>query len=135
MAQYIIKDLTVTALLMVFILLPSHLTYAGQFGPPEPIASEGKVSLGVGYFYFSGRLNAENPGELFSAQQEIEQEQIYFQASYGLIKNWELSLRLGAPYLKLDNAFDVTGLQGVGGSQRTSDDFKDGRSIFEDVDA
>lgn len=130
MEQDIRKNLIITALLMVCTLAPGWITHAGQFGPAEPVTSEGKVSLAVGYFHSSGKLIAENPGELFSSQQEITQEQIYLQASYGLIKNWELSLRLGAPYVKLNNAFDVTGLQGVGGSQRTSDDFKDGFTPF-----
>ena len=130
MIKNIPKRLVIATLLLTALIFAPCITDAGQFGPPEPMAHEGKISLGVGYFHLSGKLNAANPGELFSIQQEIEQEQVYLQAGYGLIKNWELYLRLGAPYLKLDNAFDVTGLQGVGCCQRTSDDFKDGFTPF-----
>ena len=124
MAEDILKQLIIATLLTALILTPS-ISDAGQFGPPEPVANEKKLSLGVGYFHFSEKLNAENPGELFSARQKIKQNQVYLQAGYGFIKNWELYLRLTRPDLKVDNAFDVTGL-GVGGGQRTSDDFKDG---------
>lgn len=98
---------------MTFTLAPGRVTYAGQFGPPEPIASEGKLSLGVGYFHFSGILNPERGGS-FLRQHEIEQNEAYFQVAYGFIKNWELYLRLAGSDLKLDNAFDVTGSPGLG---------------------
>src|SRR3990167_3168172 len=80
MAQDIPKRLIIATLLTAFTLAPC-MTYAGQFGPPEPIASEGKVSLGVGYFHFSGKLKAENPGELFSARQKIQQNQVYLRVA------------------------------------------------------
>ena len=104
MAQDIPKRLIIATLLTAFTLAPC-MTYAGQFGPPEPIASEGKVSLGVGYFHFSGKLKAENPGELFSARQKIQQNQVYLQAGYGFIKNWEAYLRVAGADFEVENAF------------------------------
>lgn len=40
------KVMTIVAVLM-FVLV-GRAAYAGQFGPPEPAAKEGKVSLGIG---------------------------------------------------------------------------------------
>ncbi len=53
---------------------------AGQFGAPEPVANNGKLSLGVGYFYNSDKLNV-NSGDF-----KYSQNQIYLQLSAALNK-------------------------------------------------
>ncbi|HBA39861.1 MAG TPA: hypothetical protein DCZ05_09005 [Deltaproteobacteria bacterium] len=104
MAQDIPKRLIIATLWTVLTLAASMI-YAGQFGPPEPITNEGKVSIGVGYFHSSGKLNAENSSDLFIAQHKIQQNQPYLQAGYGFIKNWEAYLRVGGADLEVENAF------------------------------
>lgn len=123
MAQEILKKLIITVLLMLFVFLPSHLTHAGQFGPPEPGVNEGKLSLGVGYSHFSGILNPHKRSSLVP-QHDIEQNQLYLQAGYGFIKDWEAHLRVGASDLKLDTAFPVVAARGA------SDTFKDSFTPF-----
>lgn len=123
MVQDIIKDLTITALLMVFILLPSNLTYAGQFGPPEPAAGEGKLSIAVGYVHLSGKLHPER-GKRFIQQHDIERNQVYLQAGYGFVTNWEAYLRVGGSDFKIDNAFPLAARNG------SSDIFNDSFNPF-----
>lgn len=128
MAQDILKKLIITALLMVFVLPAGHVTYAGNFGPPEPITNKGKASLGVGYFHLSEILNPsgvlDSRNKSFIRQHEIQRNQQYLQAGYGLIENWEAYLRVGGSDLKIDNAFPLAARNG------SSDIFKNSFSPF-----
>lgn len=71
---------------------------AGQFGAPEPLASSGNISLGIGYFYNSDKL------ELGSEDYRFSQNQIYLQFSATLEKI-EFYIRGGGADFKLENAF------------------------------
>jgi len=99
------------------------MVYGGQFGPPEPVANEGKVSLSFGYFHFSGILKPEN-GNLLVRRHELEQNQIYLQASYGFLEGWEAYLRVGISDLKVNNALPLAGFFPL------IHDFKDGFGPF-----
>jgi len=123
MAQDILKKVIIAASLMAFTLAPSWATYTGQFGPPEPLVSEKKVSLGVGYFHFSGKLNPER-GNSFIRQHDIERNQVYLQAGYEFVTNWEMYLRVGGSDLRIDNAFPLAARNG------SSDIFKDSFDPF-----
>lgn len=103
MEQDILKKLITATLLTALIFAPC-ITDAGQFGPPEPVASEGKVSLEVGYFHLSEILNPAR-GNSFLQQHDIKQNQVYVQAAYGFIKEWEAYLRIGGSDLKLKDVF------------------------------
>jgi hypothetical protein len=93
----------VFTVLMLFAICST--AYAGQFGSPEPTAKEGKVALGVGYFYYSAKSkpkDTENWDESKSSQ-----NQAYVQLGYGFVKNWEAYLRVGGADIKSKDAFST----------------------------
>lgn len=111
------------AMLFLSTQVVATMVYAGQFGPPEPMTKEGKISLGIGYSYFSGKLNPEN-GNLLIRQHEFRQNQFYIQAGYGFLKDWEAYLRVGGSDLNINNAFPFAGQRGL------SNTFEDGFRPF-----
>lgn len=97
------KRMFVLVVLMMF--LTGSIAYAGQFGPPEPAAKEGKAALGIGYFSYSAKIkpkDTENWNE-----SKTSQNQAYLQLGYGFIKNWEAYLRVGGADLKSKDAFST----------------------------
>lgn len=117
------RMISITLLAALLLLISNRGIDAGQFGPPEPVANEGKISLGVGYFHFSGILNPHKRSSLVP-QHDIEQNQLYLQAGYGFIKDWDAYLRVGASHLNLDNAFPFISASGL--CCQLSDNFQDG---------
>jgi hypothetical protein len=105
------KRVLVFAVLMLFVVMGS-VAYAGQFGPPEPNAREGKVSLGLGYFYSSAKLKPKNAVDF--KERKANQNQAYLQLSYGITKNWETYLRAGGADLKVKNFFDDPAITNIG---------------------
>jgi hypothetical protein len=93
---------------------------AGLFGSPEPTAQAGKLSIGVGYLNYLDKWEPDDRSFLifpiFWDEMEVRQNQIYVQASYGFVKNWEFYLRLGGADVKVEDAFF--------GLQDFEDDFK-----------
>ncbi len=87
-------------LVMFFVLFLASVAFAGP-SISEPTAEKGRFSLGVGYFYYSGKWTSDNAG-----WQEVRfiSNQPYVQASYGL-KNMEIYFRIGTADLKINNAF------------------------------
>jgi len=99
---------------VALIMLSSGFVYADPFGPAEPAAKEGKFTLGVGYFLYQEKLKPAD--DTFSAAGAVATDfwqkttvwsnQAYVQASYGLLKNWEVFARLGAADLRAKETFD-----------------------------
>lgn len=119
----LIRILIITALSTLLTSKTGSMIYAGEFGPPEPMTREGKVGLAVGYFYSSTKLDPEN-GNRLARQHEVKNNQIYLEAGYGFLKNWEAYLRLGSSDLKLEKAFPFAGQRG------SSETFKDSFGPF-----
>ncbi|MBU4320292.1 MAG: hypothetical protein L6246_02950 [Thermodesulfovibrionales bacterium] len=118
------KLILVIAIAAIFAM--GSVVYAGQFGPPEPAAKEGKVSLGVGYFYSSAKLKPKNTVDWDEGK--VTQNQAYLQLGYGFTKNWEAYLRVGGADSKIKDVFltsaddpDAAGFK---------PDFKDGFKAF-----
>jgi len=91
----------VVAMFLVFFVAVAT-AHAGQFGPPEPTAKDGRLALGVGYFYSESKwsTSARNFTDVVA-----KQNQAYLQASYGFLKNFEGYARLGGANVKLSDAF------------------------------
>jgi hypothetical protein len=115
------KLILVIAIAAIFAM--GSMVYAGQFGPPEPAAKEGKASLGVGYFYSSSKMKPKNTEDW----EEIKptQNQAYLQLGYGFTKNWEAYLRVGGADLKLKDVITDPDITNTGPK-----DFKDGFKPF-----
>ncbi len=116
----------ILAIAIAAIFITSSIVYAGQFGPPEPAAKEGKVSLGVGYFYSSAKWK---PKDTDWKESKVTQNQTYLQVGYGFVKNAEVYLRAGGADAKFTNTFltsadEPTYLSGF------KSDFKDGYKPF-----
>lgn len=118
------KAVLIIAVLMLFAM--GSIVYAGQFGPPEPAAKEGKVALGVGYFNYSAKWKSKNTED--GEEEKMNQNQAYLQLGYGFTKNWEAYLRVGGADAKVRDVFytsaddpDVAGFKS---------DFKDGYKPF-----
>ena len=94
----------ILAIAIAAIFATGSVVYAGQFGPPEPAAKEGKASLGVGYFYSSAKLKPKNTVDF--KEREANQNQTYLQLSYGIIKNWEAYFRAGGADIKVKKFLD-----------------------------
>jgi len=111
----------------IFVVLLSILffattAFAGQFGPAEPSAKEGKFSVGAGYFYSTGKCKSDDAGW---SDGKLTSNQIYAQVGYGVAKNAEVYLRVGESDLKASPAFaSGTGLTGF------KNDFSDGFKPF-----
>ena len=114
------KVMLVIVVLMLFAM--GSVVYAGQFGPPEPAAKEGKASLGVGYFYYSAKYKPKDTVNF--REFKGAQNQAYLQLGYGLAKNWEAYLRVGAADDKAAPGFETTDRSGI------KSDFKDGYKPF-----
>jgi len=85
--------------------------FAGQFGPPEPLADPGKVSLGLGYWL--DRTKMEQGGDRLGTKSN----QYYLQGTYTFLKDWEVYGRLG-------------GADMVVHSQDTNQRFSDGVNVY-----
>ena len=119
------KKLTViVAVLILFVT--SSMVHAGQFGPPEPAAKEGKATLGIGYFYYSSKFK---PTDTVNWEEgKGTQNQAYLQLGYGFTKNWEAYLRVGGADSKGKDSF-LTNADDPNASGFKSD-FKDGLKPF-----
>jgi len=111
------------AIAIAAIFATGSMVYAGQFGPPEPAAKEGKAALGLGYFYSSAKLKPKNTEDFWEIKPT--QNQAYLQLGYGIAKNWEVYLRVGGADIKIKNAITDTDLTNTGPK-----DFKDGIKPF-----
>lgn len=82
-------------LLITLVLFATSISSAGQFGPAEPTAKEGKTSIGIGYFYSETKMkSADIEGLIFKSNQ------VYLQGSYSFVKNWEVYGRIGGADMK-----------------------------------
>jgi hypothetical protein len=105
------------------LLATSSVVYAGQFGPPEPATKEGKVALGIGYFYYSSKFK---PTDTVNWKEgKGTQNQAYLQLGYGFTKNWEAYLRVGEADSKGKDNFMTSG-----NYSGFKSDFKDGFKPF-----
>jgi hypothetical protein len=93
------KTVLVIAVLMLFAM--GSVVYAGQFGPLEPAAKEGRVALGIGYFRSSAEWKPKDVGE----GKKVTQNKVYLQLSYSPVKNLELYARVGGADLKIKDVF------------------------------
>lgn len=94
------KRLCAVAAVVLLLVASVDLLYAGQYGPVEPTAAVGKVSLGAGYFYSeqgfkSGNFNFGGASLYFDSF-KLQSNQVYGQLSYGLTKECEAYIRVGA---------------------------------------
>ncbi len=119
------KLVLVIAVLMLFAM--GSVVYAGQFGPPEPTAKEGKVALGVGYFYHSAKLKSKDGED----ESKVTQNQAYLQLGYGFVKNAEVYIRVGGADDKGTDAFITSG----SGRTGFKSDLKDGYKPFGTIGA
>lgn len=77
---------------------------ATQFGPFTPAAQEENVAVGLGYFYFSDKWEAEDSGW---EDIKLKQHRVYLQAAYGFMEDWEVYLRIGGADMKADDVFTL----------------------------
>lgn len=82
---------------MVFFFVSSAT--AGQFGPAEPMAKRGGLSLGMGYFFDQKEWEPDN--QVLFGEVKSRSNQIYLQGSFGIIKNWEIYGRFAIADLEL----------------------------------
>ncbi|MDW8003032.1 MAG: hypothetical protein RMJ39_10315 [Deltaproteobacteria bacterium] len=106
--------------LVVFLVLVSLPVWAGEFGPLEPSAKEGKFSLGVGYFYEQLKWEAATLFEEKTEPFKTKSNQFYLQGSFGVTKGWEIFARVGVADAKLKEEYI---------------DFKDGYKFFGTIGA
>ena len=75
---------------VALVLFTLSVSFAGQFGPPEPTAKEYKPSIGIGYFYSESKMKSGDTGNLV-----FKSNQVYLQGSFSFVKNWEVFGRIG----------------------------------------
>lgn len=110
---------------VALLIFSGGIGYAGQFGAPEPLAKEGKVAFGIGYFYSNEKLKPSDDAFLGTAdfwqKARFMQNTAYLQGSYGIFKNWEVFGRLGFADLQASDTFNWN---------TYTDDFKDTYQVF-----
>ena len=94
---------------VALVLLTLGVSFAGQFGPPEPTAKEGKPSIGIGYFYSESKMKSGDTGNLV-----FKSNQIYLQGSFAFAKNWEVLGRLGGADMKIHASDFKDGIKAFG---------------------
>jgi hypothetical protein len=104
------------------VFLFTSVASAGQVGPPEPMADQGKFSLGIGHW--SDRSEMRIDHDTLTAKSS----QLYLQGNYTFTKDWETYGRLGGASLKIDNdgadfrdrmrPYGTLGLKGVAYRQK-----------------
>jgi hypothetical protein len=80
---------------IALVLFTLGVSFAGQFGPPEPNAKESKPSIGIGYFYSESKMKSSDTGSLV-----FKSNQAYLQGSFSFVKNWEVFGRIGGADMK-----------------------------------
>ena len=97
------KKMTLVVMTLI-LFMAANVALAGQFGPPEPVAKEGKISLGLGYSYYSAKWKPKDTEDWLKGK--VTQNQAYIRGSYSFIKNWEAYLGIGGADIKAKDAFD-----------------------------
>jgi hypothetical protein len=115
--ENLMKRLLLTATFLT-LFMAVNVALAGQFGPPEPVAKEGKVSLGLGYSYYSAKWKPKDTEEWIKGK--VNQNQAYIRGSYSFIKNWEAYLGFRGADIKVKDVFDFD----------SPEDFKDSLKPF-----
>jgi hypothetical protein len=83
----------------VILMVPGRAVAGGPFGPPQPIVREARgVHTGIGYWH-------HEDGYENGAEQVTRQNQVYSELGYGSRTGWEITARVGASDLKLNDAF------------------------------
>jgi hypothetical protein len=90
----------VLILSLIICISISGIAYAGDFGPPEPTAKAGALSVGVGYFYHTSKWEPDK-GNFNDIK--VFQNHVYLQLSYCIVKNLEFYLRGGGADFKANN--------------------------------
>jgi hypothetical protein len=115
----------ICGIVVVLLLILSSMAYADQFGPPEPQVREGQLALGIGYFYADEKLKPSDDSYLgtpgFWQKASFTQNQAYLQASFGILKDWEIFGRLGGADMRVKDAFDF---------KTSMDDAKDNLRVY-----
>jgi hypothetical protein len=91
----------VLILSLIICMSISSIAYAGDFGPPEPTAKPGALSVGVGYFYQTSKWEPDHFAHFTDTK--VSQNQVYLQLSYCVVKNLEFYLRGGGDDFKANN--------------------------------
>lgn len=86
--------------MLLVLVLTVGTSYAGQFGSVKPAAKIGQISQEIGYFWSQGEWEADDRG---FDDVDITQNEIYFQAGYGLSDDWETYFRIGGADFKIEN--------------------------------
>ncbi len=105
------KSLIGAVLVTVLSVLVVGTAFAGAFGPPEPLADPGKISLGFGYFLDRTKMKQDDD------HLGTRSNQYFLQGTYTLLKDWEIYGRLG-------------GADMVVHSRDTSQRFSDSATIY-----
>ncbi|MCX8021981.1 MAG: hypothetical protein N2745_04330 [Syntrophorhabdaceae bacterium] len=90
------KVLFFASILMVFTY---SISFAFQYGSPEPTAKAGSFAVQGGYYYNTNKL--EGFGDSF----DMKSHNAYFQGNFGILKDWEIYGRVGAANMKVKELF------------------------------
>lgn len=95
----------IAAFLVLFV--GENMAFAGQFGAPEAVTKLGKISLGIGYFYYSDKLEPRDREGTWIGweKSKITQNQAYLQLGVGIMPNCEVYFRVGGADIKVPDAF------------------------------
>lgn len=97
---------------------------AGEFGASAPYTKEGQFSMALGYSYTDSKVKIDDTSVAGDSDQTFTQNQFYLEGGYGIAKDWEMFLRLGAADLKAKGAFVDSSLPGG------TEDFSSGYKFF-----
>jgi hypothetical protein len=107
------------------ILILGSVAQAGQFGPAIPEVAGDGLAVGIGYSYSAETMKPQHDAYLGTAdfwqKTTFIQNQVYLQADYGFLKDWEVYGRVGVADLQSKEVFYFTGFK---------DDFKDSPQAF-----
>jgi hypothetical protein len=106
----------IVILAIILLHFGAGLSFAGQFGPPQPQTEPGQFSFGTGAFKFSDTWYFKADG--FRAKGDIRQTQVFLQGNIGLFPEWESYARLGVANLRRDirdslAPYGTIGLKGI----------------------
>lgn len=91
--------------IVLSILIISSTAWAGQFGAPEPVAKDGRGSMGIGYFYFQNEMKPDDSVNFKETKVKQQQMFVQFSAAANRVEGY---VRIGGARLKVDDAFVTT---------------------------
>jgi hypothetical protein len=111
---------SIAIFVFVLLIVQGREAAGGPFGPSQPIVRESAgLHTAVGYWFHEDRYQNDT-------EHVIRQNQVYSEAGYGFLHDWEIYGRVGLSDLKVIDAFSPT----TASTTTSKNDFNENGKVF-----